>query len=74
MECPRCEEWISKPIEQSFEEGEIIALFECDCGCRFDAYYFYDHSEVVQEPPEPQTHYQTETERDNPRDNIIERS
>lgn len=74
MECPRCKEWISRPTEHNFEAGEAVALYDCDCGCRFDAFFLYDHCEVIQEPPEPQARYQTQTERDNPRDTIIERS
>jgi len=74
MECPRCGGWNDKPVESDYDGSLVISFFVCDCGCQFYAIFIYDHCEVLEEPPEPKLHYQSEYERDNLRDNIIERS
>ena len=73
MFCPRCEEYISS-VETDINSSEVSVFCRCSCGCEFNAVFIFDHNEIETEPPERKPHYQTETERDNPRDPIIERS
>lgn len=73
MFCPRCDEFLH-PIESDFDSSDVRAFCRCSCGCEFYAVFIFDHNEIETEPPERKPRYQTETERDNPRDPIIERS
>ena len=72
MFCPRCNEFLH-PIESDFDSSEVRAFCRCSaCGLEFFAIFIFDHNEIETEPHE-RPHYQTETERDNPRDPVIEK-
>lgn len=72
MFCPKCNE-IADVVETDVDSSEARSFCRCLCGCEFYAVFVFDHKEIETEPPERKPHYQTETERDNPRDPIIER-
>ena len=72
MFCPRCDE-MADIIETDVDSSEARVFCRCSCGCEFYAVFVFDHKEIETEPPERKQHYQSETERDNPRDNIIEK-
>lgn len=76
MKCPFCKEECES-VSHEFERANdelVFMQFECKCGCEFSGEYELRHVGVDNPPPTEKQHYQSEYERDNPRDPIIERS